>query len=321
MRVIMVSNDSTALGSTSKTALRIEEYRQRVDELVVVVRGHGTYGGPGGSDVVVTAQDPFFAGLEAWKIARRIRAPLHLQLHGDFFGPHWRRLRVRNRFYLMLARFLIRRATGFRVVSERIARSLVALGIPRSCITVAPIVSDGHYDTTEHQSAGRGVVFLVLAALTKEKNVGLAIRAFKNAGLPNARLIVVGDGPERRALEQAGVELVGHVSDPDPWYHRADVFVMTSMAEGWGRTAAEAIAHGLPVVMTDVGLAGEFVRDGVNGLVVPVGDEQALVEAIRRIGTDGELRARLAEGAQQTKIPARSETIDLMVKSWQNTLT
>lgn len=319
MRVIMVSNDPTALDPTSKTARRLDEYRRAVGELVVVVRGRGGFDGKAAPDTVVTAQDPFFTGLTAWLIARRIRAPLHLQLHGDFFGTHWRRLRVRNRFYLMLARFLIRRAAGFRVVSERIARSLVALGIPRSRITVAPIITDPCYHDAKHDS-GPGVTFLVLAALTKEKNVGLAIRAFKKAGLPAARLLVVGDGPERRALETSGVEFVGQVSDPDPWYHRADVFVMTSIAEGWGRTATEALAHGVPVVMTDVGLAGELVRDGENGLIVPVGDEQALAAALRRIGSYLELRARLADGARQAKIPTRSETVDLIVKSWQNTL-
>lgn len=323
MKIIMVSNDPTALDPTSTTSRRIDEYRKPVDDLIVVVRGHGTYTGPKGSDVVVTAQDPFFAGLAAWRIARRLQAPLHLQLHGDFFGPHWRRIRFRNRLYLLLAKFLIRRAAGFRVVSERIARSLVALGIPRERITVAPIVSNPHSHDLVHGSGHEGVVFLMINRLAIEKNPALAVHAFQKIRqkVSDARLIIVGDGPLRSTLPQVeDVTYAGWALDPDEWYHRADVFIMTSNAEGWGRTAADAVAHGIPVITTDVGLAGELVRDGKNGLVVPVGDETALAEAMRRVVVEPDLRARLAEGACNTKIPTKGETIDLIVKSWQNTL-
>lgn len=304
----------------------MEEYAAQLDGLKILVLRSGTVvikEVAHSTRLVVTAQDPFFAGLAAWRIARRLKAPLHLQLHGDFFGPEWKRQAVGNRIRLVLGKFLIRRAAGFRVVSERIARSLVGLGIPRSRIIVAPIASDPCSHTSKYGSDDTSVVFLTVTRLAKEKNPALAVRVFEKirATVPDARLIVVGDGPLRPTMPQVeGVQYVGWATDPDEWYHRADVFLMTSNAEGWGRTAADAIAHGLPVVTTDVGLAGELVRDGENGLVVPVGDEEAFADAMRRIGSDSALRARLSEGARQTKIPTRSETIDLIVKSWQNTL-
>ena len=76
----------------------------------------------------------------------------------------------------------------------------------------------------------------------------------------------------------------------EPWtddlasyYKSADVFVLTSNYEGYGRTIIEAEAAGCPVIMTDVGIAGDVIKNGENGLIVPVGDVQALAEALRSV--------------------------------------
>src|SRR5919201_5413776 len=108
------------------------------------------------------------------------------------------------------------------------------------------------------------------------------MRAF--AHIP-ADLIVVGDGPEKRALESLaprGVRLVGHAGRDElaRWYAAADAFVLPSRSEAWGMALSEAAAAGLPLVVTHaVGAAHDLVEHGTNGLVVATGDESALREA------------------------------------------
>lgn len=82
-------------------------------------------------------------------------------------------------------------------------------------------------------------------------------------------------------------------------YARADIFVLPTKADTWGHAVVEAMASGLPVVTTPVGALGEIVRDGIEGLVVPPGDEAALAQAIKRLIGDPLLRAQLGEQARR----------------------
>ncbi len=109
------------------------------------------------------------------------------------------------------------------------------------------------------------------------------------AVIRTVRLVIVGDGPERRNLEAmvaetAGIRapiLTGYRPDVDRFYGLFDVFVLNSFAEGMSNTLLEAMASGLPVVCTPVGANPELVRHGERGLHVPVGDDNALASALR----------------------------------------
>ncbi len=237
---------------------------------------------------VVTAENPFDVGLAAWLIARAAGAAFHLQSHGDFFGSkEWRHERKSNQLRFRLACFLARRADGLRVVSERVKKSLVALGIPEERITVSPILSELRVVARIEPSAK---TILYVGRLETEKNPRLLLRAFEQVikFVPEASLCFVGEGSLKNELERAikdgGLEANVKIS---PWtddlanvYQAASVVVVTSDHEGWGRVAVEAASAEVPVVMTDVGAAGEFVKDGESGWVVPVGDETALARAI-----------------------------------------
>jgi glycosyltransferase involved in cell wall biosynthesis len=77
------------------------------------------------------------------------------------------------------------------------------------------------------------------------------------------------------------------------------VYVQPSYFEGWGLAVIEAAAAGVPIVMTDVGCAGEIIKDGENGLVVPPGNVTALAEALERVMKDEALRSALAEAVRR----------------------
>ena len=140
--------------------------------------------------------------------------------------------------------------------------------------------------------------------LVPEKGADLLLRAFARAtsGLPGARLLVAGDGPERPRLERlaaglgiAGrVEFLGHVARDrvGPALASVWVHVVPSMVEeAFGLTAAEAMARGTAVVAARAGGLSEVVGDA--GRLVPMGDEAALALALREILTDRGLAERL----------------------------
>lgn len=141
------------------------------------------------------------------------------------------------------------------------------------------------------------IVVGTVAALRPEKNVGRLIRAFARAGQPG-QLMVVGDGPERPALEslalQLGIDAVftGHVADPSALIRGFDVFALSSDTEQMPLSLLEAMAAGRAVAATDVGDVRSMVAPINQPYVTPV-EDAALADALRRLMPDAALRQAL----------------------------
>jgi glycosyltransferase involved in cell wall biosynthesis len=123
-----------------------------------------------------------------------------------------------------------------------------------------------------------------------------------------AHLWIVGEGPERAALEarirQLGlddaVRLIGFQQNPYAYMAAADVFVLSSIYEGFGNVIVEAMAAGVPVVATDCPSGpGEIIHDGEDGLLVPPADPAALAAALLRVLDDRALARRLAAAGRR----------------------
>jgi glycosyltransferase involved in cell wall biosynthesis len=116
---------------------------------------------------------------------------------------------------------------------------------------------------------------------------------------PSWHLTVAGSGKLVGPLSHlasslgASVTWIEHQADVAPYLAKANIAVVPSLTEGWGLAAIEAAAAGLPIVMTDVGCAGELLVDGESALVVPPNDSNALSAAIARLASDFGLRQRL----------------------------
>ena len=147
---------------------------------------------------------------------------------------------------------------------------------------------------------------------------------------PKTGLVIVGSGAEKENLKfkiknlklQDSVRLEPWTEDLASYYKSADLFLLTSNYEGWGLAIVEAMASGCPVVMTDVGCAGELLKDEQNGLVIPVADRQKLEEAIIELRTDNDLAARLKKMAQETAaaLADKEEYLRRYKESWQQSL-
>ncbi len=161
---------------------------------------------------------------------------------------------------------------------------------------------------------GRKLLFVGRLDLRKGFPVALAAFARLGASREDLRLIVVGDGPERSAVEglpagiRTRVEMLGAVANEAlPTYHAAcDVYVGPALGgESFGMVLVEAMAAGLPVVASAIEGYREVVRDGVDGLLVPPRDPVALSDAVARILDDEVLAARLRAAGR-----ARGSTFD-----------
>ena len=136
--------------------------------------------------------------------------------------------------------------------------------------------------------ARRDLVILAVGRLEPVKDYGLLIAAFARLELKEARLVIIGEGPLRAALEQQArelgvadrVELPGYVAEPWSYFERARLCAISSTSESFSNVAVEALAHGLPVVSTDCGGPAEIITAPELGTLVPVGDQAALARAL-----------------------------------------
>ena len=138
------------------------------------------------------------------------------------------------------------------------------------------------------------LVVLLVGRLAKEKNVGLVVSAFRaiHSRNPRAKLVLVGDGPLRKALEESCPEAhfagIRKGEDLAAHYASADLFLFASVTETFGNVVPEAMASGLAVVSYDCAAARELIVSGHNGMLVPTGDDIAFVNASVNLALDPE---------------------------------
>jgi glycosyltransferase involved in cell wall biosynthesis len=241
-------------------------------------------------------------------LASRTWVPMVVSYHADIVG----RQAAIPLFSPLQNRFL-REAERIVVSSPRILETSKTLAPHRDRAVVIPFGVDPNYwgsrpaqtDRLRERHGSRVVLFL--GRLAHYKGLDVLIEAM---GRVSAKLLIVGDGPRRPALEAAvqsnlprhKVEFVGEITVEEraAYYHAADVFVLpsTSRAEAFGIAMLEAMACGTPAISTEVGTGTSWVNvSGETGVVVPPGDPGALSGAIKALFGDDRLRKRLGEAA------------------------
>jgi glycosyltransferase involved in cell wall biosynthesis len=258
------------------------------------------------------------------RLARTLRADVvHTHLvHADVYGGVAARLRraqlvstkhnddpFRIGSFRFVERGLARLADRIVTITESLRRFTVEqVGVP------ADKVETIHYglddlpqpwgENAPDAVPARARVLLAVSRLTRQKGIDVAVRAVRS--LPDDTvLVVLGEGPEREALErltrELGVEgrvfLLGRVPDVAAWLRRASVLAHPARWEGFGLGVLEAMLAGLPVVAANVSSLPELVVDGTTGFLVSPDDPSALALGVARaleqpqLGVAGRQRA------------------------------
>ena len=219
-------------------------------------------------------------------------------------------------------RFLRRWARRVMILNPGMAEEAIAAGLepdrllwmpnPVDTDEFAPCAPERRRELRARFGIGPSApVVIFVGRLAPEKELPSLIRAFAAArrGLPNATLVLVGDGPMRSELETlaAGLGLNGAVrftgrqtgAEVRDWLQASDVFALVSSNEGLACSLLEAMAVGLPSVVSDIPANVQLVETEVHGLHAALGSPDSIAGALHRLLLDAPLRVRLGAAARQ----------------------
>lgn len=216
-----------------------------------------------------------------------------------------------DRSWSLLRQLCYRRADVVTANTEGVLEALGRMGRWQR-LELLPNPLPAGVQVPADQGQPRELEVLALARLQPQKGLDLLIRAF--AAIPTSRragwrLTLVGEGPERAGLEalrqqlalESSVQFEGFRPDPHSYLQRASIFALPSRFEGMPNALLEAMAAGLPSVVSDASPGPlEMVRNGIEGLVVPSEDVPALARALERLMADPDLRLRCGSAARHT---------------------
>jgi glycosyltransferase involved in cell wall biosynthesis len=242
---------------------------------VVVAGGGGIWSSP--ADIAALLARPRFG----WAI---------MPWWGSFTRqkPTWPR-RIANPW----VRHFMRTADACLAYGTRHLNDLVTMGVDRNRIVVAPIsaIAPDRPPGRVWPRAASGTRFLFVGRLIESKGLGVLLNAF--ARFRGGELWIVGDGPLQGVLNQAAkadprIRMLGFVEGKNlpAVFADVDALVLPSLYEPWGLVVHEALANGLPVIVTDqVAAADDLVESGVNGYVVRAGSVEAFGAAMRDLAS------------------------------------
>jgi glycosyltransferase involved in cell wall biosynthesis len=269
---------------------------------------------------------PSYPSAMAWIIGRIRRIPHIVYVADDWEQASpcmfkWDGLRSTAfyRLYARLNRWMeqsIGRSAIFSVTAgSQTRKKFKTFGRPVEETTPRITLSLDDVIEREDTCGGEVIKLISVGTLNMDKAQHILVRAFAKAaaGDSRLRLDLVGDGPRMEVLKQLSTELgvsdrvefTGYILDESDLYghyQRADIFVLTSVSEGFPRVIYEAMAMGLPVVTTACGGIPSIVRDKVNGRVLAVDDVGGIAAAILEVASDREQRMRLIRNGRKTVI-------------------
>jgi glycosyltransferase involved in cell wall biosynthesis len=295
---------------------------------------------------VIAAQDPFGTALAGWLIRNEIRRPLLIQNHSSFlFNRYW--LAERPFLFRMLhvvARFILPKADGWRVVNAEEKKIYTdRLNLPADRIRILPVPCDLQpflaADLPRRAEKFRQITnvpekvpLAVWAGRpVRVKQLPVLLDAFSRllGEFPEAHLLLAG---ERRLAQEDLSRAEARIADRCRWigamtrpalaeaYAAADIFLMSSAYEGFGRVLVEAGAAGLPAVSTATAGAREIIRDGETGFLVPVGDSSLMADRTAHLWKDENQRGRMGRSARSHVLSKfdPEKAFDGIVAQWRD---
>lgn len=263
---------------------------------------------------VPLALDPLalrFGPLQRWRIKRLIEREQPDLIHcwmrrAASFVPDWREGPVIGWFGGYYDPRKFGKCSVFVGVTQDIVRHMVAKGVAPEKAHYVPTFPDVReeraVDRASLQTPADAFVLLALSRLHEKKGLDVLLRAAKN--IPNAYVWLAGEGPLRDSLErltralgmEERVRFLGWRTDRGALLRAADVCVLPSRYEPFGTVILEAWAAQTPFVAAASAGPAAHVRDGENGLLVPIDDAKELTSALVRLRDNQDLRRSVTEG-------------------------
>lgn len=264
---------------------------------------------------------PFYNGIGARRLSRATGVPYVLEVHHIVGYP------VAATFTEWVGRMMswaylpgaINRSAACRAVSKGTAETLIEWGAPERKVRVVPSFYLDRSLVASLGSAPTARVDVVFCGrLVANKGVSQLLHAMVK--LPKATLLIIGDGPERHKLKHEAARLkIAHRVEFRGWLgtqqdvlqaiRSSKMLVMNSTSEGGPRVPLEAMACGVPVIVTKVGVMPDVIIDGVNGLFT-TGEADDIASKIDSLIQNPALRESI--GKEATKILERFERVSLI---------
>jgi glycosyltransferase involved in cell wall biosynthesis len=219
-----------------------------------------------------------------------------------------------NCFLRKIVCSILNKCTIILVLASDFKQDLSVMGVDSNKIFVISTMFDGHYlKIAENTSNDKNIVLLFLSRFIKEKGIYELLGAFKNLqkNIPNLKLILAGDGPEKTNMQnyvyennlQNDVEFCGFVRDETKAkiFKSADIFVFpTYYGEGCPVSLLEAMAAGLPIITTPAGGIKDIFIDGINGILLKEVTQNSISIAIESLLSNKAQLAKIKETNTKT---------------------
>ncbi|HOZ36567.1 MAG TPA: glycosyltransferase family 4 protein [bacterium] len=268
---------------------------------------------------LIVCQDPFFTGLSGCRLKKKYGSKLLIDFHGDFWAnPYWTRENPLRLGLLALSKLTVKKADALRVVSSGLKKKLVRAGLRLPIAVIPTPVNLENFKTPDGQAvlsiknqfSGQKILLFV-GRLTAEKNLPFLLKCFANIvrRQPRTTLLIIGDGPEKDRLQKVintrqlsnQVKLLGQINYQSllNYFHAADIFVLASRHESFGKVILEAAAAGKPTVASATTGAKEIILDGQTGFLVPVNNAKKFTDKITLLLSESDLAHQMGANAYQ----------------------
>lgn len=256
----------------------------------------------------------YLADILGFMVSKYLKIPIISTCHGFIYEG------AKLSLYNYVDCLLLRRFTKIITVSKNIRDELIGKGVESNLITVIGNCPQTHHHDSDRNASRNAIrndnhidsqelVVGYVGRLSSEKGISYLMKALalmKCNSFP-VKLLIIGEGPQREALEDMAVSLhvadqvvfIGFKSNIDDWLTAIDILVLPSLTEGSPMILLEAMSHGVPCIASAVGDIPQVIDSGIDGLLVAPGNPKELSDAISSLCTDKEKREDLSINAKQ----------------------
>ena len=264
-------------------------------------------------------------GYAAIKSAKKFRKPVISYTHSIDWELFSKSVKYCKSLVAFAAKFYVRRLYNkcslLFVPSTTAAQELEKAGIKIRKVVVPLGVNIKHFLPSRNKAASKkklnipenNFVIGYCGRIAREKNLGILHQAFNkiNSKYPNTKLLIVGEGlkDETEKLQGKNVIITGKQEYVVPFYQAMDIYVLPSLTETSSLSTMEAMACGIPPIVTPVGHLRDYIQDGENGFFFPIDDVKELTQKIEDLIKNKQKREEIAKKARQTASKKFSWTI------------